>query len=238
MNSATARLTLVCITCMMFLCFASTVSFGEVLMIFDDEATVDAIVGSITGIDPCDIATDPPLIKDTTDGYGDKVSIISRCAFVGKNAGWGYPIKENPAAGEYRYLTTAWKKEVVDAPGEYVMHQFLGDPGGWEHRIYVGDLTEVAKIWPDAFKSIAIDEELPREWTFYVVDLFDSFGEFTLNGMSFDTDGPNILGDRERGAMHVDAMYLTQTLAEAEGITSVEPAGKLATTWADIKAQH
>ena len=221
------------VSCVMFLAFAGTASFGRTLMIADDDASINVILDQIVkeGTGNCDA----PLEKVIGDGFTDDRSFALTAPERWGDPGWGYHITEDPFGdNEYRFFTIAWK---VDAPGTIVQIQFipLDSRGDWP-RFYAGD--EMGS-WPN-LASLQLAAEPPREWELHIVDLFALrhgrkafFGEWTMSGISFDSDWPECVS-----TAYFDALYLTQTQAEAdEVIASVEPADKLATTWAAIKSQ-
>lgn len=205
------------------------ISYSDILQLMDDDATVGKIIDTLTTVGE---GGQGPLEMDESDGFRDNVSVILPVPEMYGEPNWAYPIKENPKAGEYRFMTVAWKKE---PPGNFLMIQLSGVPGGWEHRFHAGDNTLSGGF---AAGSIQLPEAdtAPTEWTFNVVDLFELFGEFTIDGMALDSD---INGAGAGKAAHFDAIYLTQTREEAEmkGILAVDVGGKLTITWGNIKEQ-
>ena len=92
--------------------------------------------------------------------------------------GWEYPIRENPAPGEYRYLRFAWKSR----GGRGVMIELAGD-GKWPPvdkpvwRYYSGKNTT-------GWAAVEISSQPPGEWTVVTRDLWKDFGDFTLTGIA------------------------------------------------------
>jgi hypothetical protein len=74
--------------------------------------------------------------------------------------------------------------------------------------------------------GICVSQDVPAQWTVVARDLFADFGEFTMTGMALTpfTDDGN--GD------YYDAMMISSEPLDA---TAVGSAGKLATTWGDMK---
>ena len=128
---------------------------------------------------------------------------------------WSFSIVENPAGlNEFRYITFAWKKD----GGNGIQLQIHGDPDTWGHRYHAGDNV---KGWNP---SIQVSTSIPTDWTLETRDLFGDWGEFTVTGMAFTA------WDGNGGAW--DFVYFHKSPTPP---TAVEPAGKLATTWAGLK---
>lgn len=141
--------------------------------------------------------------------------------------GWNHPIREKPKAGEYRYLRFAWKK----SGGQGIMIQ-LHDEKDWNIR-YVAGANPMG--W--AAKSVA-DKE-PADWTVVTCDLFQDFGECTLQGMALTSFA---------GVAHFDHIYLARSIDELDRIDVVglrRPGksiplaiGKLETLWSDLASRN
>lgn len=102
-------------------------------------------------------------------------------------------IREKPAAGEFRYLQFAWKKQ----GGQAICLQ-LNHDGQWgpvagspaKFRYHAGPGGECFGA------SLAVDSNLPVGFTLVTRDLFADFGEFTLNGIALSpVDGEFALFD-------------------------------------------
>lgn len=104
-------------------------------------------------------------------------------------------IRENPAAGEYRYLRFAWKKK-----GGATICLQLNHDGAWgvggsgkqgaKFRYHAGPGGECYSA------SVVLDEKLPADFVVVTRDLFADFGEFTLTGIAFSpVDGEYALFD-------------------------------------------
>ncbi len=107
--------------------------------------------------------------------------------------GLGVKIREKPAAGEFRYLQFAWKKQ----GGQAICLQ-LNHDGQWgpvagspaKFRYHAGPGGECFGA------SLAVDSNLPVGFTLVTRDLFADFGEFTLNGIALSpVDGEFALFD-------------------------------------------
>jgi hypothetical protein len=107
--------------------------------------------------------------------------------------GLGVKIRQFPAAGEYRYLQFAWKKQ----GGQAICLQ-LNHDGQWgptaaspaKFRYHAGPAGECYGA------SLAVDANLPSVFTVVTRDLFADFGEFTLTGLGLScVDGDFALFD-------------------------------------------
>ena len=148
------------------------------------------------------------LFVQSTGGDGQK--------FNGTIPGWDLQIVENPSAeNEFRYLTFAWKKD----GGRGIQLQMHRNPGGWGFRYHAGELVHE---WTP---SLQADENIPAVWTEVTKDLFEDWGPFGVSGMAFTAWDGN-------GGWW-DAVYFH---TDPTPPTSVEPQGKLASSWAELKA--
>ena len=95
--------------------------------------------------------------------------------------GLNVKIREFPAPGEYRYVQFAWKKQ----GGQAICLQ-LNHDGKWgpdaadkpKFRYHAGPVSDVFG------GSVAVDANVPAEFTVVTRDLFADFGEFTLSGLA------------------------------------------------------
>jgi hypothetical protein len=124
--------------------------------------------------------------------------------------GLGVKIREHPAAGEYRYLRFAWKKQ----GGQIVCLQINHD-GRWGPAD-----GQPAKFRYDAGPrpgesygaAVRIDQTLPAEWTVVTRDLFADFGEFTFTGLA--------LSPQDGEFARFDHIYLSRSVA---GLNAAAP---------------
>jgi hypothetical protein len=107
--------------------------------------------------------------------------------------GLGVKIRQNPVAGEYRYLRYAWRKQ----GGQMICLQ-LNHDGVW------GPATAGAPKFrydagggPESYgAAVRVDTNLPAGWTVVTRDLFADFGEFTFTGIALSPqDGEFALFD-------------------------------------------
>ncbi|MEX2111548.1 MAG: hypothetical protein WD845_00080 [Pirellulales bacterium] len=107
--------------------------------------------------------------------------------------GLNVKIREFPAPGEYRYVQYAWKKQGGQSICLQLNHDGKWGPDGDgqpKFRYHAGSGGEVYG------GSIAVDENLPAEFTVVTRDLFADFGEFTLMGLALSpVDGEAGLWD-------------------------------------------
>lgn len=108
--------------------------------------------------------------------------------------GLGLNIREKPGAGEYRYLSFAWKKKGGNSVCLQLNHDGAWGPGGTKN----GSFRYHAGPGPECYgASLAVNGQLPGEWTVVTRDLFADFGEFTLTGIALSpVDGEFALYDR------------------------------------------
>lgn len=163
---------------------------------------------------------DPKFAEYLSQGAG-QISMVDDDKHSGKAAvkvtpdqrynekvpGLDVKIRQNPGPGEYRYLQFAWKKK----GGQSICLQ-LNHDGQWgpqagakpdaKFRYHAGPGGECYSA------SQVVDEKLPEGWVVVTRDLFEDFGEFTLNGMALSpVDGEYALYDH---------IYLGRSTADFE----------------------
>ncbi len=151
---------------------------------------------------------DPKFVEYLNQGSG-QVSLVEDDKHTGKTALkvtpeqrfndklplLGVKIRQNPGPGEYRYLRFAWKKQ----GGQSICMQ-LNHDDAWgptdasrpnaKFRYHAGPGGECYSA------SVLVDEKLPTSWVVVTRDLFEDFGEFTLNGLALSSiDGDFALYD-------------------------------------------
>jgi hypothetical protein len=184
-------------------------SFAKVIVLFDENAASEAGAGDFVA---------PFASHDA----GSTVTVVTSTAFMGKSSllvtaqqsynniipNWKFPIDETP------YMTFAWKKD----GGKIIMIQLAYDQT-WAYRYHCGDNT--APAWP----STELDKVAPADWKMYTRDLTKDFAKgWNLTGLAFTPwDGG---GYYDFILLHSDPNPPT---------TAVESAGKIATTWGDMK---
>lgn len=131
--------------------------------------------------------------------------------------GWAFKIVKDPKAkDEFRYITFAWKK--VGGTGIQLQLSALGD---WGHRYHAGANE---KNWNP---SIQVSPDMPKEWTLVTRDVWEDWKDMTLTGIAFSAWSlPHGIWD------HV---VLHQTKEDPLANLAVEPKGKLASAWAELK---
>ena len=103
--------------------------------------------------------------------------------------GWAFRIRENPGAGEYRYLRLAWK-----APEALGVMVELAASGGWPppnspmRRYFSGKNTT-------PWQATRVADDTPRKWSVVTRDLWKDFGKFTLTGIAPTAMGGPVLFD-------------------------------------------
>ena len=109
--------------------------------------------------------------------------------------GLNIKIRQNPAAGEYRYLQFAWKKQ----GGQRLCVQ-LNHDGQWGPVPSTNPLKfryDAGAAPGETFGgAMRIDGALPNDWVVITRDLYADFGEFTLTGLALaPVDGDFALFD-------------------------------------------
>jgi hypothetical protein len=109
--------------------------------------------------------------------------------------GLGVKIRQNPGAGEYRYLQFAWKKQ----GGQRVCLQ-LNHDGQWGPVPSTNPLKFRYDAGPGGGETFGgakrVGDVLPSDWVVVTRDLFADFGEFTFSGLALcPVDGDFALFD-------------------------------------------
>ena len=155
--------------------------------IFEDDEKFVALLtegGGQASIEPADKASGKASLKVTPDQK-----------FNPNLPGLTVKIRENPAAGEFRYIRFAWKKKGGAAICLQLNHDGAWGPGGGgkegaKFRYHSGP----AEVYGG---SLAVGDKLPEEFVVITRDLFADFGEFTLNGIALSAvDGEFALFDQ------------------------------------------
>jgi len=213
--------------------FALT-SYGDLLVLFDEDAKSEAGGGNIVAL--FNQHSDNSMVSlDTINPYNGKNCLFCTPtqSYNEKMTGWNFPIKENPKAGEYRYIRFAWKSD----GGTGVMIQFP-DNGAWGavttpcvEPPAPGTRRYIAGVNVTGWTGICLTKDIPKQWTLVERDFFNDFGDFTLTGMALTpfTDGGN--GD------YYDSIMLAAKESEFPRVNPVESEGKLATLWSEVKSE-
>lgn len=183
---------------------------AKMVVLFDEDTTSEAGAGDFSALFTShDAGSSVTVTSDTAYMGSVSVVVTPSQSYNNAMAGWDYSIDEYP------YLTWAWKKD----GGEGIMIQLAHDTA-WAYR-YV-DVVDTP-----GWGSIVLRDELSTEWTLNTRNLVDDFGGgWALTGMAFTPyDGD---------AAYYDLIVLH---SEPNEVVAVEPAGKLAATWADLKQQ-
>ena len=204
-------------------------AYAGTVVLFDEDAPSEAGAGDFAALFVSHDAGSTVTVTED-DALVGNVSVFATPSqsYNNQMAGWSFPIREEPGAGEYRYIAFAWKS----VGGTGVMIQFP-DNGGW------GDVSDPC-VEPPApgtrryiagenvtgWSGICVSNQVPTQWTSVERDLFADFGEFTITGMAltpFDDGGE---GD-----------YYDSIILGSAPVTAVEPSSKAAITWGNIKSR-
>ena len=155
--------------------------------IFEDDEKFVALLtegGGHATIEPADKISGKVSVKVTPDQK-----------FNPNLPGLQVKIRENPAAGEFRYIRFAWKKKGGAAICLQLNHDGTFGPGGSgkegaKFRYHSGPEEVFGG-------SLAVGDKLPEAFVVITRDLFADFGEFTLNGIALSAvDGEFALFDQ------------------------------------------
>lgn len=214
--------------CAIYVALCASVS-ADTVVLFDEDAASEAGAGDFAALFGSHDAGSTVTVTED-DAYVGNVSVFATPSqsYNNQMTDWSFPIRENPGAGEYRFIAFAWRSD----GGTGVMMQFP-DSGNWGavttpcvEPPAVGTRRYIAGDNVTGWSGVCVSDEIPADWTVVERDLFADFGEFTITGMAltpFD-DGGN--GD-----------YYDGIVISSSPITAVEPAAKLAVTWGDIKSR-
>ena len=116
-------------------------------------------------------------------------------------------IRENPGAGEYRFLRFAWKKKGGSSVCLQINHDGAFGPGGSgkpgaKFRYHAGPGGECYGA------SVIVGDKLPDEFVVVTRDLFADFGEFTFTGLG--------LAPVDGGYAVFDHLYLAHSPADLD----------------------
>jgi hypothetical protein len=132
---------------------------------------------------------------EDSDKYSGKssVKVTPDQRFNERLPGLGMRIRQNPGAGEYRFLRFAWKKK----GGQTICLQ-LNHDGNWgPSEGAPGKFRYHAGPGPECYgASLTVDSKIPADWVVVTRDLYADFGEFTLTGIALSpVDGEYALFD-------------------------------------------
>lgn len=205
---------------------------ADTVVLFDENAATEAGKGDFAALFGSHDAGSTVTVVDTAP-YKGKYCVFATPSQSYNNmmTDWNFPIKENPGAGEYRYIIFAWKSD----GGRGVMVQFPDngncgavttpcvDPPAPGTRRYIAG--ENVTGW----SGICVSDEIPTSWTVVERDLFSDFGEFVITGMALTPFTDDGAGD------YYDMIMLgSEPLSES---TAVESIGKITATWGELKAR-
>ncbi len=130
-----------------------------------------------------------------------KIANGSEPAETNRQTAWNLEIRQNPGPGQYRYLRFCWRKMVGTSAGFQLLASPPQDgPGPSKEatrRAYFAGRR------PSGWKqSKRVGEKLPQGWELVTADLFEDFGEFTLDGVALHAFD---------GLLLVDHVYLARS---------------------------
>jgi hypothetical protein len=214
--------------------FAMT-SYGELLVLFDEDANNEAGGGKFVSLF---VSHDAGSLVEVTnkEAFSGKVSVLCTPAqsYNNQMTGWSFKIVEKPTGkNEYRYIRFAWKSD----GGTGVMIQFPNN-GAWgitpvpcQKPPAPGTYRYIAGVNVTGWTGVCLDDNIPKDWTLVDRDLFADFDTFTMTGMALTPFSDGGKGD------YYDAIMLAADKKEFPKANPVESNGKLATLWSEIKSE-
>jgi biopolymer transport protein ExbB len=140
-------------------------------------------------------------------GYASKENsqyiYVKKADDVAAITGLSIPIRENPAVGEYRYISFAW----VKWGGAQIAMKFEHDPAAkysvtlakkYNYTYFAGEINDLT--------GFRLGTKAPGGWLLTTRDLWKDFGDFTLTGISFICP--------EKRDAGFDAIYLGRSLSD------------------------
>lgn len=199
---------------------AGSAAAQESYVIIHDEASITDLLKKLTSGDAKGTVEKKDVYKD--DGDAKAALYIDGTGGDGQRfnsnmADWAFKIVKDPKAkDEFRYLTWAWKK--LGGTGTQLQ---LSAGGDWGHRYHAG-VNE--KAWNP---SIEVTPVMPKEWTLVTRDVWQDQKDMNLTGMAFSPASvPGGLWDH---------MALHKTKDDPLAVLAVQPKGKLAAAWSELK---
>lgn len=141
----------------------------DLLKLFDEESSF----ANLLGRGPADSSI-TPILEDDREGRM-RLHVVGQRRDNPRIAGWSFPIREEPALGEFRYLHLRWKTE-----GAGVMVEALYDGGHQDARRYYAGELGIENLRP---APIQVEEKAPKGWESVVIDLWEHARDRTLTGI-------------------------------------------------------
>lgn len=178
----TARLRMAAV-CAFFLIFSSFLCAAEDAAASNDAARFEIFSTKIP--DGASWTTDDKIVRG--GGYSEETEnyIYVTPDRPAELTGLSIPIRENPGAGEYRYITFVW----VKWGGSQIGMKFLTADADADGRGAAYDYTYTAGT-PDPNNAKRIEKGLSavdraQGWVVVTRDLWKDFGDFTITGVRF-----------------------------------------------------
>ncbi|HEY2883109.1 MAG TPA: MotA/TolQ/ExbB proton channel family protein [Pirellulales bacterium] len=187
----------------------------------DDKQTAAAKSGAAAKAPPLLEIFDEALIGGAAwDAKAPDKIVRENGAFSGKHwfylhtregrvsiTGLSIPVRENPAPGEYRFLSFAWRKwgegqialQIDRASGDD--KRGAGDKYGYRYDAGPGK--------PVSGSALRLADKAPEEWADETRDLWQDFGDCTITGLTFIS-----VEGRDAGFDHI---YLAKSLRDFKG---------------------
>ncbi|MBB5349887.1 biopolymer transport protein ExbB [Haloferula luteola] len=135
--------------------------------------------------------------------------------------GLNIPIRENPGPGEFRFLSFAWRKW---GSGPIAIKFELSNPENQEgslgakddYTLYAGERP------PKKGKGLQLTDQLGGGWQDMPLDLWQTFGEFTVTGLTFIVESRDAGFDAVAFAATLDGFSSSAPLVQPKIADSVE----------------
>ena len=193
--------------------FALT-SYGEVVIIFDEDAKAESGAGNFPALFISHDAGSTVTVSKDTSISGKVSAFCTPSQSYNPNMnGWGFPIDKYP------YMTFAWKKD----GGTGIMIQMAYN-GNWAYRYFSGvNVTN----WP----GIQLEKDIPKDWILYTRDLTKDFAKgWNFTGLALTPwDG--------KGGYYDHIMIHSKPDEGKIAAKAIDAKKKLATVWGNIKQQ-
>ena len=188
-------------------------SFGDVVILFDEDAKDEACKGNfVSAFVSHDAGSTVTVTKDSVIAGKVSAFCTPSQSYNPNIAGWGFPVNDYP------YMTFAWRKD----GGTGIMIQMAYN-GTWAYRYYSGvNVTN----WP----GIQLEKEIPEDWILYTRDLTKDFARgWNLTGLALTP------WDGKGGYYDHIMLHSKPDEGKIAGAKAVEASRKLTTAWARIK---
>lgn len=170
---------------------------GVIELLEDDANNLSKQLNNDGAVDATQIRLE---LRDVYSGVASiRVTPFQR--FSARIPNWGYPVREKPGDGQYRFIRFAWKRD----GGDGIMIQ-LHSNNIWNQRYYAGQRSNQTATWGP---MLQVDANAPREWTVVTRDLFKDWGDMNITGIALTTMENGVAG-------YFDHIYLGRSIEDLD----------------------